>query len=53
MGSTLDMNDNRITGLTTDILYPSEAVNKQFVDNGIIKVNIKASHTSSVSVSHG
>ena len=46
MGSTLDMNDNRITGLTTDILYPSEAVNKQYVDNGIIKVNIKASHTS-------
>ena len=37
MGSTLDMNDNGITGLTNDILYLTEVVNKRYVDNAIIK----------------
>ena len=46
MGHSLDMNDNRIIGLTNAILYLTEAVNKQYVDNTIIKENIKASHTS-------
>ena len=39
-------NDNRIMGLTNDILYLTEAVNKQYVDSVIIKGNIKASHSS-------
>ena len=46
MGRSLDMNDNRIMVLTNDILYLTEAVNKQYVDNVIIKGNIKASHSS-------
>ena len=40
----LDMNDNRITGLTNNVLYFTEATNKQYV--AVIKGNIKASHTS-------
>lgn len=40
------MNDNRITGLTNNVLYLTKATNKQYVDNAITKGNIKPSHTA-------
>ena len=45
MVAPLDMNDNRITGLTNNVLHLTVATNKQYVDNAIIKGNIKPRHT--------
>ena len=45
MLGNLQMNDNRITGLTNVPLYDDEATNKKYVDDNITKSNIKPSHT--------
>ena len=45
MQGNLQMNDNRITGLTNVPLYDGEATNKKYVDDNITKSHIKPSHT--------
>ena len=45
MLGNLQMNDHRITGLTNAPSDDSEAANKKYVDENIIKSNIKPSHT--------
>ena len=45
MLGNLQMNDNRITGLTNVPLYDGEATNKKYVDDNITKSHIKPSHT--------
>ena len=37
MEGPLDMNDHRITGLINNVLNLTEATNKRYVDNAIIK----------------
>ena len=46
MIGNLQMNDNRITGLTNTPTSVSEAVNKKYVDDSVKKSNIKPSHTA-------
>ena len=41
----LQINDNRITGLTNSPNADDEAANKKYVDDNISKANIKPSHT--------
>ena len=45
MLGNLQMNDNRITGLTNSPNADDEATNKKYVDDNILKNNIKPSHT--------
>ena len=45
MLGNLQMNDNRITGLTNSPNADDEAANKKYVDDNISKANIKPSHT--------
>ena len=45
MIGNLQMNDNRITGLTNSPSGDDEAANKKYVDENISKSNIKPSHT--------
>ena len=45
MAGNLQMNDNRITGLTNSPSGDDEAANKKYVDENISKSNIKPSHT--------
>ena len=45
MEGNLQMNGNHISGLTNLPNYDDQATNKQYVDNNIIKSNIKPSHT--------
>ena len=46
MTGNLQMNDNRMTGLTNAPTSVSEAVNKKYVDDSVKKSNIKPSHTA-------
>ena len=46
MIGNLQMNDNRITGLTNTPTSVSEAVNIKYVDDSVQKSNIKPSHTA-------
>ena len=45
MTGNLQMNDNRITGLTNTPTSVSEAVDKKYVDDSVTKSSIKPSHT--------
>ena len=45
MIGNLQMNDNRITGLTNPPSSDDEATNKKYVDSHVSKSNIKPSHT--------
>ena len=45
MTGSLQMNNNRITGLTKTPNDDNEAANKKYVDTNISKANIKPSHT--------
>ena len=45
MRGNLQMNDNRISGLTNPPDADDEATNKKYVDDNISKANIKPSHT--------
>ena len=45
MIGNLQMNDNRITGLTNTPSGDDEAANKKYVDENTTKINIKPSHT--------
>ena len=46
MTENLQMNDNRITGITNAPTSVSEAVNKKYVVDSVKKSNIKPSHTA-------
>ena len=46
MLENLQMNDNRITGLTNLPNADDEATNKKYVDERVSKSNIKPSHTA-------
>ena len=45
MRGNIQMNDNRITGLTNPPSSDAEATNKKYVDSHVSKSNIKPSHT--------
>ena len=45
MRGNIQMNDNRITGLTNPPSSDDEATNKKYVDSKVSKSNIKPSHT--------
>ena len=45
MRGNIQMNDNRITGLTNPPSSDDEATNKKYVDSHVSKSNIKPSHT--------
>ena len=45
MLGNLQMNDNRITGLSNPPNNDDEATNKKYVDDNITKSHIKPSHT--------
>ena len=46
MRGNIQMNDNRISGLTNPPSSDDEATNKKYVDSHVSKSNIKPSHTS-------
>lgn len=56
MVSLLDMDDNRITGLSLHPFTGDEAINKKYLDDQIKKTNIKLSQVillkKCVSISH-
>ena len=45
MRGNIQMNDNRISGLTNPLSSDDEATNKKYVDSHVSKSNIKPSHT--------